>query len=115
MSSTMMITTTMKMDTKGMMTETSPLRLHAYVSGRVQGVGFRYFVMQTAMERKLSGWVRNLYDGRVEVMAEGEHEAINGLLIQLRRGPVSAVVEDVKVDFSVGEGKHARFTVLPTG
>ena len=115
MASTKMITTTMRMNTTGMMTETSPVRLHAYVTGRVQGVGFRYFVMQAAMERELSGWVRNLYDGRVEVMAEGDHDAINGLLVQLRRGPVSAMVEEVKYEFSAGEGKHTRFNVLPTG
>ena len=97
------------------MSETPLLRLHAHVSGRVQGVGFRYFVMQTAMERHLTGWVRNRFDGRVEVMAEGEHEALNGFLIQLRRGPVSAVVEDVQYNFSNARGDHTRFMVLPTG
>ncbi|MBG0786168.1 MAG: acylphosphatase [Anaerolineaceae bacterium] len=97
------------------MSEPSLLRLHAHVSGSVQGVGFRYFVMQAAMERHLTGWVRNRHDGRVEVMAEGEHDALNGFLIQLRRGPVSAFVEDVQYDFSEGEGKHTRFSVLPTG
>ena len=97
------------------MPENQNLRLHAYVSGSVQGVGFRYFVMQAAFERHLTGWVRNLHDGRVEVLAEGEHEALNGFLIQLRRGPVSAFVEDVKVDFSNARGDHTRFSVLPTG
>jgi acylphosphatase len=96
------------------MPENQNFRLHAYVSGSVQGVGFRYFVMQAANEHHLTGWVRNRFDGRVEVMAEGEHEALNGFLIQLRRGPVSAVVEDVQYDFSNARGDHPRFMVLPT-
>lgn len=97
------------------MSEPQNFRLHAYVTGQVQGVGFRYFVVQAAMERDLTGWVRNLYDGRVEVLAEGEHEALNGLLVQLRRGPVSAIVENVKYEFSNARGDHTRFSVLPTG
>jgi acylphosphatase len=97
------------------MSEASPLRLHAWVSGRVQGVGFRYFVMQNAQTLGLTGWVRNLHDGRVEVLAEGEHDALNGFLVQLRRGPVSAFVEDVQYDFSNARGDYPRFSVLPTG
>ena len=53
------------------MSETSNYRLHAFIQGRVQGVGFRYYVMQAAQDYHLTGWVRNLYDGRVEVVAEG--------------------------------------------
>ena len=97
------------------MPEKQNLRLHAYVTGRVQGVGFRYFVMQAAMDRNLTGWVRNRYNGQVEVLAEGEHDALNGFLVQLRRGPVSAVVENVQYDFSDAKGDHTRFAVLPTG
>ena len=95
------------------MSDTSPLRLHAYVSGRVQGVGFRYFVMQAAIDCHLTGWVRNLHDSRVEVVAEGPHEALDQLLAALRKGPMSAVVEDVKYDFSDAKGNHPRFNVLP--
>jgi acylphosphatase len=97
------------------MPEKQNLRLHAYVTGRVQGVGFRYFVMQAAMDRKLTGWVRNRYNGQVEVLAEGEHDALNGFLVQLRRGPVSAVVENVQYDFSEGREEHTQFNILPTG
>ena len=97
------------------MPEKQNLRLHAYVTGRVQGVGFRYFVMQAAIERNLTGWVRNRYNGQVEVLAEGEHDALNGFLVQLRRGPVSAVVENVQYDFSDAKGDLTRFNVLPTG
>ena len=97
------------------MSETSPLRLHAYVSGRVQGVGFRYFVMQNAETLGLTGWVRNLRDGRVEVVAEGPHEALDRLLEALRKGPMSAEVGDVAYEFSDAKDKHTRFAVLPTG
>ena len=96
------------------MSETSPLRLHAWVSGRVQGVGFRYFVMQNAQTLGLAGWVRNLHDGRVEVVAEGPHEALDRLLAALRKGPMSAEVESIDYDFSDDKGEFQRFAVLRT-
>jgi len=96
------------------MSETSPLRLHAWVSGRVQGVGFRYFVMQNAQTLGLAGWVRNLHDGRVEVVAEGPHEALDRLLAALRKGPMSAEVAEVAYEFGNAKGEfdgfHGRHT-----
>ena len=50
--------------------------LQAFVSGNVQGVGFRYFVMSVAKELGLTGWVRNLYDGNVQVVAEGKRTSL---------------------------------------
>ena len=96
------------------MSEASPLRLHAWVSGRVQGVGFRYFVMQNAQTLGLAGWVRNLHDGRVEVVAEGPHEALDRLLAALRKGPMSAEVAEVLYDFSEAKNEHTDFNILPT-
>ena len=96
------------------MSETSPLRLHAYVSGRVQGVGFRYFVMQNAETLGLTGWVRNLRDGRVEVVAEGPHEALDRLLAALRKGPMSAEVGDVAYEFEDSRGDFDGFQVRHT-
>ncbi|TMD54260.1 MAG: acylphosphatase, partial [Chloroflexi bacterium] len=61
--------------------------LHAYVHGRVQGVGFRYFVAQKAQSLGLRGYVRNEYDGSVEVLAQGPRPALEHLLTYLRRGP----------------------------
>jgi acylphosphatase len=65
------------------------------VSGRVQGVGFRYFVKQEARLEGLRGWVRNLPDGRVEAVVEGDEAALDRLAGALRRGPGSARVTRV--------------------
>ncbi len=62
------------------------------VEGAVQGVGFRYFAWRQAVRLGLSGWVRNLPDGRVEVAAEGDPERLAELEVELRRGPRSASV-----------------------
>jgi len=68
------------------------------ISGRVQGVGFRYFVQAVASREQLTGWVRNLEDGRVETAAAGEPDAIERFDRAIRQGPASARVDDVKVD-----------------
>ena len=68
------------------------------VSGRVQGVGFRYFTQDIARREGLTGVVRNLPDGRVEVVAEGDERALTRLEAALRRGPSHARVEHVEVD-----------------
>lgn len=68
------------------------------VSGRVQGVGFRYFVREAALIEGAWGWVRNLPDGRVEMQLEGEREAIDRLERRVRRGPSSAAVTSVTVE-----------------
>jgi acylphosphatase len=86
-------------------------RLHAMVHGRVQGVGFRYFVMREARALKLTGWVRNHPDGSVEVEAEGPRDPLNALLERLRQGPVGARVADVAEAWSEGEGIHRGFDV----
>lgn len=70
-------------------------RLHALITGRVQGVSFRYHTLHTAQGLGLTGWVRNLPDGRVEVMAEGEDERVRRLEQWLHRGPTAARVTDV--------------------
>jgi acylphosphatase len=97
------------------MSETQFHRLHAYVEGYVQGVGFRYFVLRAAQEHHLTGWVRNLHDGRVEVMAEGELGNLNRLLAALRKGPHSSDVRQVDYSFSEARGDYHRFSVLSTG
>ncbi|MGB9621320.1 MAG: acylphosphatase [Brevinematia bacterium] len=73
-------------------------KLHAIVSGRVQGVGFRYFVQRQAIKLGLKGWVKNREDGKVEVLAFGEEENINKLLTLLHQGPSMSFVE--KVDYT---------------
>ncbi len=70
--------------------------LHVRVSGVVQGVGFRWFVREKARRLGLSGWVRNLSDGSVEVVASGEQGQIDLLLGELRKGPEGADVEEIQ-------------------
>ena len=70
-------------------------RLHAIIRGRVQGVGFRYFVQENAIRLGLSGWVRNRWDGSVEVLAEGKRKDLEVFLGSLRRGPRSSNVTSV--------------------
>lgn len=74
------------------------------VSGRVQGVGFRAFVADTARAEGLSGWVRNVPDGSVEVHAEGDAEAMARLEWRLWQGPAHAHVDDVVAVDAVPEG-----------
>jgi acylphosphatase len=66
------------------------------VVGRVQGVGFRWFVREEARREALAGWVRNLPNGVVELAAEGPRDALDRLLDAVRRGPAGAWVEDVR-------------------
>ena len=70
--------------------------MHVRVKGLVQGVGFRWFVRERARRLGLSGWVRNLADGTVEVAASGEEQQIELLRAELRRGPRGAVVDDLE-------------------
>ena len=86
-------------------------RLEARIYGLVQGVGFRYFVKREAGSLGISGWVRNLPDGSVEVVAEGEKDALRVLLSLLHRGPSFAIVK--KVDYSWGDysGEFSGFEI----
>jgi acylphosphatase len=89
-------------------------RLHARVHGRVQGVGFRYFVLETAASLGLVGWVRNRWDGTVEVLAEGEIEGLRALVQALESGPRSSSVTEVKTDLQDPSGEFASFYVRTT-
>lgn len=87
--------------------------LHAYVYGQVQGVGFRYFVIQKAHTLALRGYTRNDRDGSVEVLAQGPRPALERLLAFLRQGPAGAQVRDVRVTWSTpteyASGFHLRW------
>jgi acylphosphatase len=85
------------------------------ISGIVQGVGFRFFVLTQVKNTDLHGWVRNLYNGDVEVVAEGMRSDLEDLLQKLRTGPTSAQVIDTEVDWQNYKGDLPVFTVLPTG
>jgi acylphosphatase len=81
------------------------------VSGRVQGVGFRYHVISHAQELGLDGYARNLADGTVEVWAEGRQDALDDLLEATRRGPRWARVDDVRVERASPTHTLRGFTV----
>lgn len=85
--------------------------LHAVVRGRVQGVGFRYFVIQKALSLGLRGYTRNTSDGSVEVLAQGPRPALENLLALLRRGPSAADVREVEVRWGEPSGYFSGFHV----
>ncbi len=87
------------------------VRLVAKVIGEVQGVSFRYYTFQQARTLGLSGYVRNLADGTVEVVAEGEPGAVENLLSWLRIGPPSAHVERVQFQWEQARGGLRGFEV----
>ncbi|ENH97283.1 acylphosphatase [Gracilibacillus halophilus YIM-C55.5] len=62
-------------------------RIHAIVTGRVQGVGFRQFTYQTALEHNIKGWVRNLQDGSVEIEAQGDEQSLSDFFRAIHKGP----------------------------
>lgn len=80
------------------------------VSGRVQGVGYRDWVVRTAQRTGLTGWVRNLKDGRVEILAAGEDETLDALIESARTGPPLARVTNVEAFAADTERPHKGFT-----
>jgi acylphosphatase len=85
--------------------------LHFLIRGRVQGVGFRWFVQREASELELRGWVRNTEDGDVEVVASGNAEDLNELRSNLRRGPRGARVDNV-IEHYLDESEAANLTAF---
>ncbi len=79
-------------------------RAHVLVAGKVQMVGYRYSTVQQASKLGLNGWVRNLADGRVEAVFEGNQAAIEQMIAWCHRGPTAAVVTDVAVEMGIPEG-----------
>jgi acylphosphatase len=90
---------------------TSTERLEAVVHGRVQGVGYRIFVIRQATRLGLTGWVANEPSGRVRCVAEGPRDALETLLGILRAGPAGAAVERVDASWSPPSGSFADFDV----
>jgi len=86
-------------------------RVHVWVAGRVQGVGFRAFVQQTAMMIGVTGWVRNVGTGSVEAVAEGEKERVERFLQAVKRGPRMSFVDDAREEWEPATGEYATFEV----
>jgi|SRR5689334_16692829 acylphosphatase len=83
-----------------------------FVSGRVQGVGYRYFAMNTAEQLNVTGYAKNLADGRVEVYAIGTNDQLRDFAQELRRGPALAAVGDVcEVEAELLLDFSSRFSV----
>lgn len=88
-----------------------PVRLEATVLGRVQGVGFRYFVIRNAMDLGLVGWVANGMDGSVRCIAEGPQASLGTLLERLEAGPAGAIVDRVVATWGPPSGSFTSFEV----
>jgi acylphosphatase len=85
------------------------------VSGRVQGVGFRFFAHEAARVEGVSGWVANLDDGRVDILIEGDAEAVERVERKIRRGPPAARVEGVEVRDEAPSGRYTGFEIRHDG
>jgi acylphosphatase len=90
-------------------------RLDATVRGRVQGVGFRYFVLREAMDLGLTGWVANSLDGTVRCMAEGPRPQLEGLLHLLEAGPAGARIDRVDAIWGPSTGTFRSFEIRSAG
>ncbi len=96
------------------MSEIEQVRLQAIVHGRVQGVNFRAFVVESAFSLGITGWTRNKWDGTVEVVAEGDRARLEKLLAALHQGPRTAMVTKVDVDWQPASGEFSSFHVRST-
>lgn len=86
-------------------------RAHFFISGRVQGVCYRIYACEEARRLGITGWVRNLKDSRVEIMAEGEESVLDVFLNWCRKGPSHADVADVDVDYGDVSDEFGDFRI----
>jgi acylphosphatase len=89
-------------------------RAHLWITGRVQGVNFRYYTRAEALRLRLTGWVRNLWDGRVEAVLEGEEEAVCQMVDWCHVGPPAAIVADVEIEWETPSGDFHDFDIRMT-
>ena len=88
---------------------------HYIVRGRVQRVGYRMFLEDTARREGVGGYVRNQHDGSVEIVAEGDADAMTRFEMAVRRGPAGARVDDVQTTEVAPSGRHHTFSVTADG
>lgn len=81
------------------------------VTGLVQGVFFRAFAKETADRLNIAGWVRNLADGSVEIVAEGKESVLDGFVSALKKGPPKSRVDKVRIDYADAKNEFSGFTV----
>jgi acylphosphatase len=87
------------------------VRAHLFITGRVQGVFFRACTREEAQKRKLTGWVKNLPDGRVEAILEGEEESVQSMISWCHSGPDHAAVTDVAVEIGESRNEDCDFDI----
>lgn len=85
---------------------------HVFISGNVQGVGYRYFVRSNANKLGLTGWVRNAEDGGVEVVFQGDEKAIEEMIALCRKGPMLSEVEHIGFEWEEGEERFSDFITI---
>ncbi len=85
--------------------------LYAIVHGRVQGVGFRYSTVIKAQQLRITGYTRNMFDGKVEVIAEGPYNKLKELLSWLHKGPPMSYVTNVDYNYTKHSGNYKSFSV----
>jgi len=88
------------------------VRVHCFVSGRVQGVSFRAFTVKVAEKVGVTGWVRNLPDERVEAIAEGEEKDVEKFVELLNKGPMLSRVDEVKAEKEKYTGSFSNFEII---
>lgn len=88
------------------------VRAHIYVKGRVQGVFYRVWAKKNAKELRLTGFVRNLVDGRIEIVAEGKRQKLTKLAELIEKGPQLAKVEHVDVIWEKATGEFEKFEII---
>jgi acylphosphatase len=91
--------------------QTENRRVHVWVQGRVQAVGFRAFVQQTAIQIGVTGWVRNVGYDTVEVVAEGTKEQVEMFLQMVKRGPLGSRVDESREEWEQVTGEFESFRV----
>ncbi|MDL1893071.1 acylphosphatase [Sphingobacteriales bacterium CHB3] len=88
------------------------VRVHIVVEGLVQGVGFRWFVLRKAESLGINGWVRNLYNGNVEIEAEADRSLLEEFIKEIKVGPRSAHVTNVRIEWKeVSPNEFSSFTI----
>ncbi|MTI60670.1 MAG: acylphosphatase [Firmicutes bacterium] len=87
------------------------VRRHLYISGRVQGVGFRAFILQHARKNGVNGWVKNTYDGKVEAVFSGGEDKVTRLIKLAKKGPRWARVENIEIRKEDYQDEFEEFTV----
>ena len=101
----------MDKDNINMDKEIKEVRAHLLISGRVQGVAFRYYTQDNAQSLGVKGWVRNCWDGKVEVIVEGEEGKVKKLINWCYQGPGSAIVEKVGIEWEKYRGEFNSFGI----